>query len=115
MDGGPWESIPDPEVVYDEAHIRLKWPADYDWETGTGAFSSDPGDTAHYFNGIRDFTPTQVKELKFEVADTLKTEGVYSNWVVLKPWNTLSGATAPITVGSPVSRRRVPVVSVYSG
>lgn len=106
VDGGPWESIPDPEVVYDEAHIRLKWPADYNWETGTGAFSSDPLDVDHYFHGIRDFTPTQVKELKFEVTDKLKA-GAYCNWVVLKPWNTLSGATAPIIVGGSTAKCKI--------
>jgi len=106
VDGGPWESVPDPEVVPDEGFWRLKWPADYNWETGEGAFSSNSGDTAHYFHGIRDFTPTQVKELKFEVTDKLK-EGVYCNWVVLKPWNTLSGATAPITVGGSTAKCKV--------
>jgi len=101
-----WLDVPDPHVVYDEGHLVLKWPADYDWETGMGAFSSDPLDVDHYFHGIRDFTPTQVKELKFEVTDKLKA-GVYCNWVVLKPWNTLSGATAPITVGGSTAKCKI--------
>jgi len=99
LDGGvTWLDVPEPHVFYDEGHLVLKWPADYDWETEIGAFSSD-NSSPNYFHGIRDFTPGQVKQLKFEVRDELKA-GVYCNWVVLKPWNTLSGATAPITVGS---------------
>lgn len=97
VDGGPWEWVPDPEVVYDEGHLRLKWPAEYVLDTETGTFSSNLD-----FLGIQDFTPGQVKKLRFKVAGTLKKEEVYRNWVVLKPWNTLSGATAPITVGSPI-------------
>ncbi|MBA7705974.1 hypothetical protein ES703_114816 [subsurface metagenome] len=52
-----------------------------------------------------------MKELRFEVADTLK-KGVYCNWVVLKPWNTLSGATAPITVGGSTAKCKIGMLEV---
>jgi len=104
VDGGPWEAIPDPSLEEEGGQVRLKWPADYDYETEIGAFSSDPLDVDHYFHGIRDFEVRQVKELKFEVSHEFKGEdknSVLCNWVVLKPWNTISGPQAPITVGSP--------------
>jgi len=106
IDGGSWVSVPDPLIEVTGGQVRLKWPADYDHETGTGAFSSDPLDVDHYFNGIRDFAVRQEKELKFEVIHTFSgadKNSVQSNWVVLKPWNTLSGAQAPIIVGSPAN------------
>lgn len=84
VDGGPWELIPNPEVVYDYGLLRLRWPA-------SGSFTSP----------IRDFMPGQVKELKFQVYGRLANDQVHYNWVILKPWNTLSGAQAPITVGNP--------------
>ena len=45
-----------------------------------------------------------MKELKFEVTHTFSgddKDSMLINWVVLKPWVTLSGPQAPITVGSP--------------
>jgi hypothetical protein len=42
-----------------------------------------------------------VKELKFQVADELPNNEVHCNWAVLKPWDTISGPQAPISVGSP--------------
>ena len=101
LDGGTnWLDIPDPE--WDAAKGYLKWPADYEWDpVVTGTFSSDPLDEDHYFHGIRDFTPRQVKKLRFTMRGRLKDDDVHCNWVVLKPWNTLSGPQAPISVGSP--------------
>ncbi len=104
VDGGPWEPIPDPLIEVSGGQVRLQWPADYDWETDTDAFSSDPLDVDRYFHGIRDFEVRQVKELKFELTHTFSgddKDNVLINWVVLKPWDTLSGPQAPITVGSP--------------
>ena len=111
LDGGvTWLDFPDPHVVYDEGHLVLKWPADYDWVTETGAFSSD-NSSPNYFHGIRDFTPGQVKKLRFQLRDELKV-GVYCNWVVLKPWNTLSGAQAPITVGGSTDKCKIGMLEV---
>jgi hypothetical protein len=84
VDGGAWEPIADPLVEVDQNQVRLRWPA-------SGNFSSP----------IRDFEVSQVKELKFQVTGTLSNNNVHCNWVVLKPWNTVSGPQAPIDVGSP--------------
>jgi hypothetical protein len=87
VDGGPWESIGNPLRETVSSQDRLRWPA-------SGSFSSP----------IRDFTPRQVKELKFQVVLQLPSSSrdtIQVNWVVLKPWNTVSGPQAPITVGSP--------------
>jgi len=40
-----------------------------------------------------------VKLLRFDMRDRLKDGEVHCNWVVLKPWNTLSGPQAPISIG----------------
>ncbi len=100
MDGGTtWQSVPDP--FEDWAKGYLQWPADYDKDTGTGAFSLDPLDTDHYFHGMRDFESREVKKLRFTLEGNLDNNTVHCNWVVLKPWNTVSGPQAPIDVGSP--------------
>ena len=104
LDGGEtWQDVPDP---YDDELLSkgyLKWPADYEWDpVVTGAFSSDPGDAANYFYGMRDFAPRQVKMLRFKVKGRLDAGGVHCNWAVLKMedgTNTLSGPQAPIAVG----------------
>ena len=101
IDNGPWLPVNDPFVEEEGGQVRLRWPADYDPETGTGAFSSDPLDVDHYFHGMRDFNIRQVKELEFQIAGEMPDDEVHCNWVVLKPWNTLSGPQAPLTVGSP--------------
>ena len=108
VDGGSWESIPNPAIEVSGVQVRLKWPADYDPDTGTGAFSSDSG-SPNYFYGIRDFEVRQVKELRFEMTHEFKGEDknrVFCNWVVLKMeggTDTLSGPQAPLTVGSPAA------------
>jgi len=84
VEGGEWESIGDPLIEVVQNQVRLRWPA-------SGNFTSP----------IRDFEVRQVKELKFQVAGTLAKDAVHCNWVVLKPWDTISGPQAPITVGSP--------------
>jgi len=103
---GEWVSVPDPAIEAGPSRWRLKWPADYDPDTSANPFSSDPEDP-NYFNGMRDFTVRQVKELKFQMGPhTFSGEDknrVHCNWVVLKPWNTLSGPQAPITVGDPAN------------
>ena len=96
IDGGPWLPIPDPD--WSNATGLLKWPADYDPDTETGVFSSDPYDP-NYFHGMRDFEVRQVKEIKFQMSGRLADNVVHCNWVVLKPWNTMSGPQAPIYVG----------------
>jgi hypothetical protein len=84
VDGGEWESIADPLIEVEATQYRLRWPA-------SGNFTSP----------IRDFGVRQVKELKFQVTGTLPNNQVHCNWAVLKPWDTISGPQAPITVGSP--------------
>ena len=84
--GGACDPIPDPSETEEEDRVALRWPA-------TGNFSSP----------IRDFQPGQVKELSFQVADTLADNKVHCNAVFLKPWNTLNTALAPISVGNPSS------------
>jgi len=94
-----WLSVPDPE--WDHAKGYLKWPADYEWDPAvTNTFSSDPLD-ANYFHGIRDFDVREIKKLRFRMGGRLDNNQVHCNWVVLKPWNTLSGPQAPIDVGTP--------------
>ena len=87
--GGEWTSIANPLKETYAGRDRLRWPA-------SGNFPSP----------IRDFTPRQVKELKYQVALSLPSSAknqVLCNWVVLKPWDTLSGPVAQITVGSPTN------------
>ncbi|MFC1992313.1 hypothetical protein ACFLV3_00695 [Chloroflexota bacterium] len=93
VDGGPWQSIADPSIAYlgYGGRVRLQWPATYDYATGTGGFDSP----------IRDFAVRQVKELRFQMQGTLSNNEVHCNWAVLKPWDTVSGPQAPISVGSP--------------
>ena len=98
-DGETWQVVPDPEWI--SSNNVLKWPSDYNKDTGTGAFSSDPGDSDHYFYGIRDFDVREEKKLRFTVRGRLDNHQVHCNWVVLKPWNTVSGPQAPINVGNP--------------
>jgi len=103
VDGGEWQWIPDPDVQIDQNQYRLLWPADYNYQTREGAFSSHPE-----FYGIEDFEVRQVKEIKFQVEGSLPDNSVQSNWVVLKMGDedntsTLSGPQAPITVGSPAN------------
>lgn len=100
LDGGDtWLDVPDPE--WNAAKGYLKWPADYDLDTGTGDFTSNPE-----FLGIEDFEVRQVKMLRFQMRGTLGNNQVHCNWIVLKmddeehP-NTLSGPQAPIDVGNP--------------
>jgi len=100
IDGGPWQSIPDPDIEIDQNQVRMLWPANYVWQTGANPFSSDNA-SANYFHGIRNFTARQVKELRFQARTTLSKNDVHCNWVVLKPWNTLSGPQAPVDVGTP--------------
>jgi hypothetical protein len=84
VEDGEWESIGDPLIEVEQNQVRMRWPA-------SGNFTSP----------IRDFEVRQVKELKFQVADELPNNEVHCNWAVLKPWDTISGPQAPISVGSP--------------
>ena len=90
VDGGAPEPIADPSKTVTGGQVRLQWPASYDYLTETGGFTSP----------IRDFEVRQVKELSFQVAGTMKNDRTYYNWVVLKPWNTISGPVAPIITGN---------------
>lgn len=99
VDDGEWVNVPDPALEAGPVSWRMRWPAD-------GEFSSDPG-SPNYFNGMRDFIVRQVKELRFQMGPhAFKGEDkdvVHCNWVALKPWNTLSGPQAPISVGDPAN------------
>ncbi|MDZ4230965.1 MAG: hypothetical protein U1B77_04015, partial [Dehalococcoidales bacterium] len=91
VDGGDWQQIDDPGIVKDGSNLRLKWPATYNYSNGTGGFPSP----------MRDFANGQIKEIRFEVKPSnLSPNTTYYNWVVLKPWNTLSGAAAPVVTGT---------------
>lgn len=91
VDGGFWQSIADPTVEKLGGNLQLKWPATYDYSTGTGGFTSPTSN----------FTDGQIKEIKFEVQpSSLGPNVTYYNWVVLKPWDTLAGPTAPVVTGT---------------
>ena len=76
VDGGPWLDIPDPE--WNASKGYLKWPAEYDKDTHTGNFSSNPD-----FLGIEVFEVRQVKELRFQMYGRLANDDTHCNWVVL--------------------------------
>lgn len=82
VDGGEWVDFEDPLADADAGNTWLRWPAE-------GIFESP----------MKDFLPRQVKEIKFKVADKLGDDDTYCDWVLLKPWNTISGPQAPIKVG----------------
>lgn len=87
VDGGAWESIADPANSGTSGYgnfRRLRWPA-------SGSFTAP----------MRVFEVRQVKELQFAMSGTLSNNANYVNWVVLDPWDTLSGPQARITVGTP--------------
>jgi len=86
VDGGSWEDLDDP-LIEDTGYggqVRLSWPA-------SGNFTSP----------MRDFNVRQVKEIKFDVSGSLADDSIHVNWVVLAPWDSLSGPQAHITVGNP--------------
>ncbi len=99
VDGGEWVTVPDPDSSQLVSKGYLKWPAEYDKDTHTGGFSSNPA-----FYGMENFEVREVKELRFWVRGRLANNDTHSNWVVLKMGdedntNTLSGPQAPIKVG----------------
>jgi len=83
--------LDDPFVGTSAGYTFLIWPGP-DWDS---TFEDE----------MWEFEPREVKKLSFDVREysgnNLKTDEVYCNWVVLKPWNTLSGPQAPISVGLP--------------
>jgi len=89
VDNGDWVAFPAPLREVDQNQWRFRWPA-------SGVFDAT----------MRTFEVRQVKEIQFQITGALPTDQVHYNWVVLKPWNTLSGAIAPITVGSPTSPKQ---------
>ncbi len=87
VDGGDWENFGNPLITGPSgygSYKRLRWPA-------SGVFTSP----------MRDFAVRQVKEIQFQVRGTLTNNSNYVNWVVLKPWDTLSGPQALLKVGNP--------------
>ncbi|MDP2744161.1 MAG: hypothetical protein Q8P00_03730 [Dehalococcoidia bacterium] len=96
VDGGAWQALANPLVEAVSNQTRLQWPASYDYSTDTGGFTSP----------IRDFAVRQVKEIKFQISLSLPSptrDTVQVNWVVLKPWDSVSGPQAPIIVGTPTN------------
>lgn len=97
VDGGSWEDFEDP-LVEDTGYggqVRLRWPNPEIYPF------SDNFTTDLVFKGIRDFNVRQVKEIRFEVSGSLTDSSIHVNWVVLDPWDSLSGPQAHITVGDP--------------
>ena len=97
-----WQEIPEGAgMVSHGGQIRLVWPKlfDIDDEAGTG-FSSHVDDV---WEGFGDFQERQVKYLKFQVTGPLPDATVQCNWLVLRPWGTVSGPQAAIIVGEPAS------------
>lgn len=92
VDGGAWQSIPDPYPAVYSGQERLRWPA-------SGNFTSP----------IRTFSVRQVKEIKFSISLTMPSQTkntVQVNWVVLDMGGeddvrTVSGPQAPIAIGTP--------------
>ncbi len=98
VDGGTWGQIDDPYWDVVGGQVWLRWPGD------ASGFTQWPGAGDNFITPVRDFTPRQVKELRFQMTHTFSgvdKNKAYPNWVVLKPWNTLSGPQAVITVGDP--------------
>ncbi|MBI4283532.1 MAG: DUF11 domain-containing protein, partial [Chloroflexi bacterium] len=105
VDGGPWQSIDDPlkensqtwpggGPTFSGQQVRLRWPA---------PVNGDANDSRNNFSSpMRNFSGGQVKEIKFQVTGNLPNNSAkyyyYYSWVVLKPWNTLSGAAGRITI-----------------
>lgn len=86
IDGGSFVDIADPLKEVINGQLRLRWPA-------SGSFTSP----------TRDFHAEQVKQLQFEVTGAMGPNTTNYNWVVLKPWNTLSGPQCPIVRGTGAS------------
>ena len=98
-DQATWQEIPEgPGLDGHGGQIRLVWPKLFDIanEAGTG-FSSHVG----VWEGFGDFQERQVKYLKFQVGGPLPNNTVQCNWVVLRPWGTVSGPQAAVIVGEP--------------
>ncbi|MFC1900012.1 hypothetical protein ACFLYN_00290, partial [Chloroflexota bacterium] len=99
IDGGEWLDFPDPNIDNLGSDSFIFWPADYDKDTGSDNFSSL---SDVYDHDIENFTTRQVKEIKFQAWARLGS-GVWCNRAILKPWNTVSEAGAPIDVDDPVN------------
>ena len=63
---GQWLEVPDPDSSQLISKGYLMWPAEYDKDTHTGTFSSNPA-----FFGVENFEVREVKELRFWVRGTL--------------------------------------------
>jgi len=85
IDGGAWESFPNPSIYTTGGQSRLRWPA-------SGFFTLP----------MRDFAVRQVKEIKFQATGSLLNNRLYYNWVLLnvEDVDTLSGPVAPIKLGT---------------
>lgn len=100
-DGGiTWQNIGDPLIENSQTwpsggpafggRVRLRWPNPNTY--GQSNFASP----------TRDFIGGQIKKIRYKMTSTLTNNNKYHNyfysWVVLKPWNTLSGPTGIIDV-----------------
>ncbi|MFC1899415.1 hypothetical protein ACFLXP_03700 [Chloroflexota bacterium] len=99
IDGGSWLQADDPNTSQLGARNLIFWPSTYDLGTGEGGFSSYTA-SPNGFHNIETFTARQINEIRFDMAGSFNQDGIYCNWAVLKPWDTVSGPQAPIAVGS---------------
>lgn len=98
IDGGEWQQADDPNLSKYASSGYIFWPNTYNKDTGLGGFSSYiPNPDG--FHGIEIFDAAQINELKFDWTRSYNQDGVYCNWVVIKPWNTASGPQAPVAIG----------------
>ncbi|OGO23040.1 MAG: hypothetical protein A2Z28_06280 [Chloroflexi bacterium RBG_16_51_9] len=102
-DGGTtWQPIDDPLLENSQTwptpgpsfgnRVRLRWPNPLTY--GQDNFASP----------MRDFAGGQVKKIRYRITSNLPNSSkryyYYFSWVVLKPWNTLSGTTGTIIVNN---------------
>ncbi|MFC1911761.1 hypothetical protein ACFLXG_01195 [Chloroflexota bacterium] len=102
INGGEWLQADDPNTSQLGARNLIFWPDTYDIDTEEGGFSSYTANP-YGFHNVGIFTPRQINELQFQMSDSFNQEGIFCNWVVLKPWNTVSGPQAPIAIGTQTS------------
>ncbi|MFC1988377.1 hypothetical protein ACFLVJ_00880 [Chloroflexota bacterium] len=102
VDEGAWQAFPDPDTSQLTSNGFIKWPSTYNNADGSDNFSSSSeftGSAIPDVRGMADFDAREEKELQFQVWGKFNPAGVYCNWAILKPWNTVSGPQAPVNSG----------------
>jgi len=111
-ESGPWTCTeagvrdlePAVQLVGGGKH-RLQWPSQFDISDESNGFS-DPDPLDSDWAGFGTFAEGQAKYLKFSIDAsklTISDDSVYYNWVILRPWGTVSGPQALLKVGEPSS------------